>query len=196
MIEFVSQKDLECVFRHHSVCPVSQRNTCDFVFLFTFTPRSRHVRSRRIVETFYFLSFSFRCVRGRTSTRKELGCIYSSNWRRGKESRSPPRTTISGISRNVCCKSTIIRKIRRVCATLNKLFAVPRDLSCWEGNHNSIYSRKRLKNLLAKIAGSFELFPWFYQSRNMVCKSLDTFDYFEIFDTSIKSRKYFALHKT
>lgn len=196
MIEFVSEKDLDCVFRHHSVCSVSQRNTCDFVFLFTFTPRSRHVRSRRIVETFYFLSFSFRCVRGRTSTRKELGRVYSSDWRRGKESRSPPRTTISGISRNVRCKSTLIKKIRRVCATLNKLFAVPRDLSCWEGNHNSIYSRERLKNLLAKIAGWSELFPWFYQSRHMVCKSLDTFDYFEIFDTSIKSRKYFALHKT
>lgn len=129
MIEFVSEKDLDCVFRHHSVCSVSQRNTCDFVFLFTFTPRSRHVRSRRIVETFYFLSFSFRCVRGRTSTRKELGRVYSSDWRRGKESRSPPRTTISGISRNVRCKSTLIKKIRRVCATLNKLFAVLRGQS-------------------------------------------------------------------
>lgn len=169
MIEFGSQKDLDCVFRHHSACSVSQRNTCDFVFLFTFTPRSRHVHSRRIVETFYFLSFSFRCVRDWTSTRKELGRIYSSGWQRGNEDRSLPRTTFNGISRNVCCKSTLIRKIRRVCARLNKLSAVPRDLSCWKGNHNSeLYTRKRLKNLLAKIARWFELFPWFYQSRHMV----------------------------
>ena len=80
-----------------------------------------------------------------TCSFKGFQCIYLSDWWRGKENKSLFRTMFRGISRNVCCKSALIRKVRRVCARLNKLFAAPRDLSCWGGNHDSVYSWKCMK---------------------------------------------------